>query len=1470
MAETVTIKAHCASVISLARINNGLRAVNRIVLKNTSGKILTGLMLSIESDPAVIHPKTLRIGDIKNGGSVTLDDIQTDLSAEFIAELTELQKGVIRLTVSSDDKDFVPVTLSYGMTLLPYDQWEGVSKTDELLASFCVPNHPDVKQVIQEASQRMQEWTGDPSMDGYEGGDRERVKLQAAAIFDVIKSRLISYTLPPTGFYESGQRIRMPEEIFSTRLATCMDTTMLYASCLESIRLRPLIILNRTHAYTGLWLDEESTSPCAVNDDPALLRKRNAAGINQMLVIETTCMDKGSCFPFDYACKKAEMELANTEEFECCVDIHEARKLGVTPLPLRVRTPDGYVIIPSEPAEKNYRPESLPTTDVINLDVPVNVDKQVIWERKLLDLTLRNNLINIHPRSIMQMMDPDVQALVSTLENGRSLHIGSRPDGWAGSYYIPGIYSAIPVADKMAAFTDGEVKDGRLHSYLEEDTADERLELLRQAAKRSIEENGANPLYLTVGALKWIDTERKKEHFAPIILIPCEIIRQSGSIIATGEEPVFNLTLLEMLREDFGITIPGMSALPQKGGHTDVRLILNTVRKAVMDMKEWDVDPLVFLGNFTFSKFIIWNDLHDGKDVFGKHPIVEGFKSGSLTRAAVEAMSTAPFNDDSCKPEKLLLPLGADSSQMKAIRDALDGKSFVMQGPPGTGKSQTITNIIANALYHGKRVLFVSEKKAALDVVQKRLESIGLGPFCLELHSNKAAKSLVLSKMAATLELSGTEKNHTFISDAQNVASLRAELNEHVRSLHDGNETGMSLYDSISSYLSSGKEIPCRRLPNAVISTLSPDRIRQMQSAVKDFSIAAERVSLDDIRGLLDLPLGEYTPASACALNDEMEKLLAVRNSLLFRLNSKKLARMLGIGSWNVMGLGKASDRRAKVAQWHAGMDGIRDYAIYNRRRNAMRSLGLGLLASDYEAGMIEASSMPEFLMKSLCHDHAKEQIAKDSHLSIFCGDLFENRLADYRRAEDVFAESCRKEILERMYSKVAALNADTSNPELSILKKAMHNGARGISLRTLFSRIPGVLPQICPCMLMSPLSVSQYLAAEAGMFDIVIFDEASQMQTCEAIASIGRGTSLVVAGDSKQLPPTTFFETMTFDMDNADQEDMESVLEDCLTLSVPTNTLRWHYRSRHESLIAFSNSKYYDNSLLTFPSPDDLTSKVTLEKVNGLYERGGSRQNKKEADAIVGEIKRRLEASSGKSIGVITFSQPQQAAVEKRLEAMFKKNPGLEQRAADLAEPIFVKNLENVQGDERDVILFSVGYGPDKDGQMPMNFGPLNQQGGWRRLNVAVSRARYEMKVFSSMSPLDIRVDYNTPLGVTGLKDFLQYAERGRSCLENRTSSDSRTDRWVESLAQDLRDKGFKVNTNVGSSDFKIDIAVLDPENEGMYCTGIICDGVNYANASSAVDREIVRPAVLEALGWKIERRWIMDAWLEDQIQKS
>ena len=326
----------------------------------------------------------------------------------------------------------------------------------------------------------------------------------------------------------------------------------------------------------------------------------------------------------------------------------------------------------------------------------------------------------------------------------------------------------------------------------------------------------------------------------------------------------------------------------------------------------------------------------------------------------------------------------------------------------------------------------------------------------------------------------------------------------------------------------------------------------------------------------------------------------------------------------------------------------------------------------------------------------------------------------------------------------------------------------------------------------------------------------------------------------------------------------MESILDECIALSFPSVHLKWHYRSRHESLIAFSNANYYDNGLLTFPSNDDLSTRVSFHSVDGTYDRGRTRTNEIEAEAVVQEVKRRLmdPKEQQKSIGIVTFNVSQKNLIDKKLEELLLKNKTLARTAANQDEPMFVKSLENVQGDERDVILFSVGYGLDRRGRVSLNFGPLNQDGGWRRLNVAVSRARQEMLVFSSLQPEQIVENGFVPRGVTDLKAFLKYARDGREVLDIASPADVKENLFAEKIADGLRAGGYIVQTSIGSSDFRVDIGVVDPSNPGSYLYGILLDGPGYASAEAARDREIIRPRVLEGLGWTIKRDWILDRY--------
>lgn len=360
-------------------------------------------------------------------------------------------------------------------------------------------------------------------------------------------------------------------------------------------------------------------------------------------------------------------------------------------------------------------------------------------------------------------------------------------------------------------------------------------------------------------------------------------------------------------------------------------------------------------------------------------------------------------------------------------------------------------------------------------------------------------------------------------------------------------------------------------------------------------------------------------------------------------------------------------------------------------------------------------------------------------------------------------------------------------------------------------------------------------------------------MSTAEAVGSIARAKAAIVVGDPKQLPPTAFFHTAYVDEENLENEDLESVLDDCLALGMPERHLVWHYRSKHESLIAFSNSMYYDNRLCTFPSPDAMDSKVRLCLVDGTYDRGFTKRNRKEAEALVREVVRRLSdpVLSKSSIGVVTFSSAQRDDIERLLnkEIVARK---LDAAAYDREEPLFIKNLENVQGDERDVILFSVCYGPDSTGRVSLNFGPLNQAGGWRRLNVAVSRAREEMLVFSTMTSAMIDLAKTSSKGVAGLKAFLEFAEKGRTTLAAPSASVRGGAGIGKFIAEELEACGYECRYDVGASDFKVDVAVVDPKNKHRFLLGVLCDGTD---KFSVKDRNVLQVQTLKRANWNVVR---------------
>src|SRR6185312_10433194 len=399
-------------------------------------------------------------------------------------------------------------------------------------------------------------------------------------------------------------------------------------------------------------------------------------------------------------------------------------------------------------------------------------------------------------------------------------------------------------------------------------------------------------------------------------------------------------------------------------------------------------------------------------------------------------------------------------------------------------------------------------------------------------------------------------------------------------------------------------------------------------------------------------------------------------------------------------------------------------------------------------------------------------------------------------------------------------------------------------------------------------------LPADHELFDLVIFDEASQIAPWDAVGSIARGKQVVIAGDPRQMPPTSFFNRGTGASEDDTDEDLESILEECIGAGVPQHSLTWHYRSRHESLITFSNYRYYGGSLITFPAADTRPSTVSWHKVDGIYAQGkGGRRNPIEAKAIVAEVIRRLKdpefIASGQSIGIITLNAEQQQLVDDLLDQARREHREIEPFFKDdLAEPVVVKNLETMQGDERDLIILGIGFGPTEPGAnvMSMNFGPLNREGGWRRLNVAVTRARREMMVFTSFDPSMIDLNRTSARAVHDLRHFVEFAHQGPKAISAavRGSVGDYDSPFEQFVAKGLQAKGWETHPQIGVSRFRIDLGVVHPDRPGDYLVGVECDGATYHSAATARDRDKVRSEILRSLGWQLVRVWSTEWWVD------
>lgn len=629
-------------------------------------------------------------------------------------------------------------------------------------------------------------------------------------------------------------------------------------------------------------------------------------------------------------------------------------------------------------------------------------------------------------------------------------------------------------------------------------------------------------------------------------------------------------------------------------------------------------------------------------------------------------------------------------------------------------------------------------------------------------------------------------------------------------------------------------------------------------------------------------PIPDKTVALVCDTPDSIRMLSALatefRQVLAAADRELEYFAMLFAPEWAVPGspAAAAAPLAMVIDAVRLRLDHLQDLGTWLEFQQAIHGavqVGLDSFLDEALAGTVGGTELLQAFLKRFYQLWLDVVYDTEPALGNFRGAAHDELVNQFRVLDIGQMDSARR----RIVAKLAALRPTTSwmeapSSEVAILRREVEKKKRHKPIRRLFAEISHLLPAIKPCLMMSPLSVSQFLSASRVRFDVVVFDEASQICPEDAVTALMRGGQAVVAGDRHQLPPTPFFKSLGLESDEESEDQGSEVLESLLqewSVTMPTTMLRWHYRSRDESLIAFSNHTIYDDRLITFPNArlEDETQGIRFVYVaDGIYDRGHSRTNRREAKRVAELVVEHFGAFSERSLGVVAFSEAQREAIDNELELMARDRPELEQYLYPSKSPdaFFVKNLENVQGDERDVMFFSVGYGRDNLGRMTMNFGPLNGEDGIRRLNVAITRARYQVKLVSSILPEDIDAAHPNP-GVQMLRNYLNYARHNghRDALfgvTNAVAGAEGESGFEDAVYESLTRAGLVVQKQVGCSGYRIDLAVVDQEHPGRYLLGIECDGATYHSSRTARDRDRLRQQVLEDLGWTIHRIWSRD----------
>lgn len=759
------------------------------------------------------------------------------------------------------------------------------------------------------------------------------------------------------------------------------------------------------------------------------------------------------------------------------------------------------------------------------------------------------------------------------------------------------------------------------------------------------------------------------------------------------------------------------------------------------------------------------------------------------------------------------------------------------------------------------------------------------------------------------VSLAQRAKNEKDIQDEKTSEALsdKKQKEEDLADSKEKAEDAMNMLDSMKEEMRSAKEtlvndyrseIHRRRDEEDRLNEYIDDHCGKLREILgvqvddmTDFPELEEKIkwSMSFRKGISDFETGEEFISSVC---DAHEDVISSLRECTERLRTwspqaedelKKFTDLFSEQRQKLFLSGSMDDLRANVEKCKEQFSALEYMIDYRNITREMKNEKLDGFLEQAETLEIPYEKIQPLFEKCFYRSWLDAVVPRFRSISTFRGKRQEELIEEFQDLDKLSIEISKSKLRAKLISNIPNVENGLGGSEAAVLRREIVKKRKLMPIRQLIAKINTLLPALKPCILMSPLSVSTYFGDTDYKFDTVIFDEASQVRTEDAICCIFRADQVIIAGDSKQLPPTDFFNSAVSDTEDyeesEDGEDIdtgayESLLDEASVL--PTQTLLWHYRSKHEDLISFSNLKIYGEKLITFPSSTERNEDIGVSYVyveDGIYARGRSRGNKREAETIADMVYDHFRRHPDRSLGIIAFGEAQQSMIENAITERRRKHLEFEPFfSMDRQEPLFIRNLETVQGDERDTIFFSIGYAKDERGKFIMNFGPLSQVGGERRLNVAITRARYQLKLVGSIMPTEINVDRISSEGPKLLRDYIDFAIRGSSALLAETTVQG--NEWFdspfeESVYEYITANGYDVKTQVGCSGYRIDMAVLHPEYNGRFAIGIECDGASYHSARTARERDRLRQTILESMGWKFYRVWSTD-WIKDPCEEG